>query len=126
MKDSDTNEGDDTVYVKNLRVVDVADIDTPTYIPREAATTVDGFEFTYADIVYNEKDGYYHVGSLEGPLLLANLLGYTQFSEDNSVYLMLYDEAKLMVGDENRFKDLEQYCNYASNATLNGYCPVTK
>ena len=126
LKDSDTNEGDDTVYVKNMRVVDASKIDTPTYIPREAATTEDGFVFTYADIVYNEKDGYYHVGSKNGPLLLANLMGYTQFNEEESVYLMLYEKAELMVGGENRFEDLEQYCNYASNATLSGYCPVTK
>ena len=73
IKDADTNEGDDTVYIKNLRVVDQKDIDTPTYIPREAATTEDGFEYTYADLVYNDKDGYYHVGSKNGPLLLANV-----------------------------------------------------
>ena len=126
MKDSDTNEGDDTVYVKNLRVVDQKDIDTPTYIPREAATSEDGFTYNYVDIVFNEKDGYYHVGSKNGPLLLANLMGYTQFNEENSIYLMFYEDGKLMVDGENQFELLEQYCNYASNATLSGYCPVTK
>ncbi len=126
LKDSDTNEGDDTVYIKNLRVVDQKEIDTPTYIPREAATTEDGFDFTYVDIVYNDTDGYYHVGSKTGPLLLANLLGYTQFNEEASVYLMFYDAQTLNVNGENQFELLEQYCNYASNATLSGYCPVTK
>ena len=126
MKDSDTNDGDDTIYVKNLRVVEQKDIDVATYIPREAATSEDGFTFTYVDLVYNEKDGYYHVGSKTGPLLLANLMGYTQFSEENSVYLMFADDKKLMVGDKNCFPEFEQYCNYASNATLNGFCPVTK
>lgn len=126
LKDGDTNEGDDTVYVKNLRVVDQKNIDTPTYIPREAATSEDGFVFTYADIVFNEKDGYYHVGTKNGPLLLANLLGYTQFNEEDSVYLMFYENATLNVKGENKFELFEQYCNYASNATLSGYCPVTK
>ncbi len=126
LKDSDTNEGDDTVYVKNMRVVDVTAIDTPTYIPREAATSKDGFEFTYADIVYSEKDGYYHVGTKDGPLLLANLLGYTQFNEENSLYEIFNKEGVLMVEDVNCFEKFEQYCNYASNASLNGHCPVTK
>ena len=126
LKDADSNEGDDTVYVKNMRVVDVKDIDTPTYIPREAATSEDGFKFDYVDIVYNEKDGYYHVGTANGPLLLASLTGYSQFSEDNSVYLMMYDGASLMIDGKNCFADFEKYCNYASNATLTGYCPVTK
>ena len=126
LKDSDSNEGDDTVYVKDLRVVDAKTIDTPTYIPREAATSADGFEFDYVDIVYNEKDGYYHVGEKNGPLLLANLTGYSQFNEEQSVYLLLYENASLMIDGENRFPDFEQYCNYASNASLNGYCTVTK
>ena len=126
LKDGDTNEGDDTVYVKNLRVVEQKNIDTPTYIPREAATSEDGFVFTYADIVFNEKDGYYHVGTKNGPLLLANLLGYTQFSEEKSVYDLFYKDATLLVNGVNKFELFEQYCNYASNATLTGYCPVTK
>ncbi|MBE5939030.1 MAG: redoxin domain-containing protein [Lachnospiraceae bacterium] len=126
LKDSDTNEGDDTVYIKNMRVVNIDDIDTPTYIPREAATSEDGFEFTYADIVFSEKDGYYHVGTANGPILLANLLGFTQFNEETSIYEYLYDSATLEVNGKNVFADFEQYCNYASNATLNGYCPVTK
>lgn len=126
LKDSDTNDGDDTVYVTNMRVVDVSAIDTPTYIPREAAASEDGFDFTYVDIVYNEKDGYYHVGSTSGPLLLANLLGYTQFNEESSLYELFYTDAKLMIDGVNRFEEFEQYCNYASNATLGGYCPVTK
>lgn len=126
LKDGDTNEGDDTVYIKNLRVVDQKNIDTPTFIPKEAATSEDGFVFTYADIVFNEKDGYYHVGSKNGPLLLANLLGYTQFSEEDYIYNMFYNSQELMVNGVNMFKLFEQYCNYASNATISGHCPVTK
>ena len=126
LKDSDTNDGDDTVYIKNLRVVDASKIDTDTYIPREAAVSKDGFTYTYADIVYNPADGYYHVGSKTGPLLLANLTGTTQFNEENSAYLMLYDNQTLMVDGVNRFEEFEKYCNYASNATIPGYCPVTE
>lgn len=125
-KDSDTNEADDTVYVKNLRVVDVDDIDTATYIPREAAKTEDGFEYTYADIVYNESDGYYHVGSKNGPLLLADLMGYTQFNEELCVYEILLDKGTLKIDGVECYDLFVTYCNYASNSTLNGVCTVTK
>ena len=127
LKDESTNEGDDTVYIRNLRVVDEEDIDTATYLPREAAVTKDdGATYKYVDIEYNSKDGYYHVGSKNGPLLLAGLTSYTQFNEEQTVYEMIYADGTFMVGDKDRFEDLEQYANYASNARPIGLCPVTK
>ena len=44
LKDDSTNEGDDTVYIKNARVVTEKEFDSATYLPRQAATTKDGFE----------------------------------------------------------------------------------
>lgn len=126
IKDSDDNEGDDTVYLKNFRVVDESEIDTETYIPKQAATSEDGFTYTYTDIVYNEKDGYYHVGSKNGPLLLANINNTSQFNEENSAYLLVSDSATLMVNGENKFLEFQNYSSYASNASISGYCPVTQ
>ncbi|MBO5657136.1 MAG: TlpA family protein disulfide reductase [Agathobacter sp.] len=126
-KDSDSNEGDDTVYIKNLRVVDESQVDTATYIPRYAAVSnPDTFEWEYADIVYNPADGYYHVGSANGPLLLVDLLGYTQFMEDNSIYLEIYDEGKLMIDGQDWLVRFTDYCSFASNATINGLCTVNE
>lgn len=125
LKDGSTNEGDDTVYIKNMRVLDAKDIDTATYLPREAATTKDGFEFDYAEVVLNANDGYYHVGSPEGPLLLADLMSVTQFNEENSVYLMVYEDG-LTVDGVDYYEALEQNANYASNAALTGVCTVTE
>ena len=128
LKDSSTNEGDDTAYIKNLRVVDASQIDknTDVHIPRYAATEQEDGSYTYADIVYNEADGYYHVGTANGPLLLADLLNYTQFNEEGTVYELVYDDGKFMVNGEDRFEDLQQYANYASNSRLTGTCTVTK
>lgn len=123
MKDGDTNEGDDTVYIKDMRVIDAKDIDTATYLPKQAATSVDGFEFTYVNIVYNTKDGYYHVGSANGPLLLVDMMGYTQFNEEDSLFNIAYD-GKIVIGGVNYYEKLEQYFNYASNSTLTGFCTV--
>ncbi len=125
MKDSGSAQGDDTAYVKNFRVVDAGTIETPTYIPRQAAITLDGFEFEYVTVVYNEKDGYYHVGSADGPLLLAALNVASQFNEDKTVLEMLSD-GDITVDGKDYYEDVLPYCSYASNSSLFGYCTVTK
>lgn len=121
LKDSDGNEGEDTVYIKNMRVVDQSEIDVPTYIPFNAAVTADGFEYTYADIFYNETDGYYHVDSVNGPLLLVDMMGYTEFSDEDALWTIAYEGAA-----KELYSELEQYFNYASNARPNGICTVNK
>ena len=119
-KDSSDNVGDDTVYLKNLRICGIDEIDNPTYIYRFAATNPDRYgEYQdYVEVFYNENDGYYHVGSVNGPLLLANLMGYTRFSQSDYVYNM-------SIGKDYEAA-LVKYCNYASNSQINGVCPVTK
>lgn len=124
IKDESTDVGDDTVYVDNLRIVDVKDIDVATYLPRQAAVSKDGFEFTYAQIVLNEKDGYYHVGDKNGPLLLANLMGYSKFSSDRSVYEMAYN-GEVVKDGKDYYEDILPYFTHASNSAMNGYCTVT-
>lgn len=128
LKDESDNVGDDTAYIKNLRVVEESQIDknTTVHIPRYAATEQADGSYKYATIVYNPTDGYYHVGTENGPLLLADLLNYTQFNEENHVYGLIYDDQKFEVNGVNRFEEFEQYANYASNSRLTGTCPVTK
>ena len=121
LKDEADNVGDDTVYIKNMRIVDMSEIDTATYLPRQAASTQDGFAYTYVDIVLNEKDNYYHVGSENGPLLLCNMMGYTQFSEEQTLWDICYDGAA-----KEYYEDMVDFFSYASNSNLNGYCTVTK
>ena len=125
IKDGSVNEGDDTVYIKNMRVVDASEIDTATYIPHQAAVEQADGSYAYAEIFYNETDGYYHVGSVNGPLLLANLMGYTQLAEDDYLYNMAV-EGKFIINGYDYQQDLVQFANYASNAKLTGYCTVTK
>ena len=125
IKDDSTNEGDDTVYLKNIRVVDASEIDAATYIPRFVANSEDGFEYTYEEIVYNENDGYYHVGTVNGPLLLADLMNYTEFNEEETVYELIED-GDLVVEGVNLYDELIEYCSYASNSSLSGICTVNK
>ncbi len=132
LKDTDGAEGDDTVYIDNFRVIDAKNIDVATYLPREAAVSEDGDNFTYVDVVYNENDQYYHVGSKNGPLLLADLINYTQFNEEETVHDIVYngDADKDGVSLYNYVKDggvgMVQYFSYASNSALSGVCTVNK
>lgn len=125
MKDEDSNVGDDTVYIKNLRIQDVSAIDTDTYIPRKLASTEDGFTYTYEEIFFNNKDGYYHVGDVNGPLLLADLMGYTDFNEESTIWEMAY-EGKIVLDGKDYMEELEQFCNYASNSNLINICTVNQ
>ncbi len=125
MRGEGDGEGDDTVYVRNFRAVDASLIDTPSYIPRQAAVSDNGFDFTYASVVFNPADGYYHVGSEKGPLLLAMLNGVSQFNEDKSVLQMISD-GDIVVDGHNYYDDILPFCSYASNSSLYGYCTVNK
>ena len=124
-KDSTDNVGDDTVYVKNMRVVNEDEIDAKTYIPRQAAVSADGFEYTYADVVLNSQDGYYHVGTENGPLLLADLLNSTQFNEEDSLWNMAYN-GDITVEGVDYGPQLEEFANYATNSNLQGIVPVNQ
>ncbi len=118
MKDGTNDEGDDTVYMKDLRIVSAADIDSASYIYREAATNPNevGIYEDYVQIFLG-NDGYYHVGSETGPLLLADLLGYTLLKPDKYVY-------ELSIGQSYE-KAMERFSSYASNSNIFGFVPVT-
>ena len=126
-KDGSTNFGDDTVYIKNLRIVDIADVDQPTYIPRFAATELkaDGYGYeNYITPVFNEEDGYYHVNDKNGPLLLANLMMPTRFSND-PVYTHIAN-GQVVIDGVNYYEQLINYCSYASNSQIYSLCPVNE
>ena len=125
LKDEADNAGDDTVYIKNMRIVDQSEVDTATYLPHQAASTEDGFAYTYVDVVYNEKDGYYHVREENGPLLLVNLMNYTQFNEEKSAWDYVYD-GDITVDGHNYYDDVVDYFNFASNSNLTGICTVNQ
>ncbi len=125
IKDDDINEGEDTVYLKNIRVVSPEDIDTATYLPKEAATSEDGDTYKYVDIFLNEKDGYYHVGSENGPLLLAGLTASTQFSEENTLFDIVYNSTHKVDG-VLLYDAMVEYFTHGSNSAFTGFCTVNE
>ncbi|MBR2350824.1 MAG: TlpA family protein disulfide reductase [Clostridia bacterium] len=127
VKDEDTDVGYDRVYLKNMRTVDINQVGRETYIPRQAATkpNANGLGFQqYITPVFNPNDGYYHVGTANGPLLLANLMSSTLLSEYSLNDLGYNGELTDSQGDV--YETLVTYCNYSINGTLYGYSPVTE
>ncbi len=127
LKDDTTDTGTDKVYLSNMRKVTADKIDTATYIPRQAATNKNtnglGYQ-NYITPVYSEEDGYYHVGSANGPLILVNLMSATQLS-DQSLNDLGYNGA-LIYNGEDLYEKLVTYCNYSINGTMYGFSPVTQ
>ena len=132
IKSDGTDFGEDTVYLTNYRIVKESAVDAKTYIPRFAATNlVNGLYYSdYADVVYNEADGYYHVGDKNGPLLLVDLMGPTRFNKTPVVTIIgtSDEQTGIQVNGVSIYGTVIKYCNYASNASLGltGYSPVTK
>ena len=128
VKDGSYSTGEDGVYITNMRIVQVEDIDKETYIFRECATgSINEFTMTYekyVDVVYNEEDGYYHVGTATGPLLLADMLSGTNWNSSTLYEISL--EGACIGADEKDYNGvIEEYSVYASNSSI-GYTPVTK
>jgi len=126
-KDASTDTGEDRIYLRNLRTVAEKDVSNATYIPRQAATkpNANGLGYqSYVTVVYNAADGYYHVGTENGPLLLVNLMSSTQLNETSLNDLGYNGNLKDTKGDV--YETLVTYCNYSINGTLYGYSPVTE
>ncbi len=128
MKDASYSQGEDAVYLTNIRIVRNEDINKETYIFREASYGVIN-EFTmswskYITPVYNEEDGYYHVDDVNGPLLLADMLSGTHWNASDLYSISI--EGKCIGADGIDYNDLiEEYSVYASNSSV-GYTPITK
>lgn len=75
--------GEEFVSIKNVRSVKTNELTGDVNVFREAAWNYN--EDTkqwqnYITPVYNETDGYYHVGSADGPYLLMNMCSGTRYS----------------------------------------------
>ena len=134
-KDDQTTQDGETVLLKNMRLVDASDVTVGTNMLRYAADDpVDGWTTEskaphyqrYITPVYNEQDGFYHVGSANGPLLMANIQNATQWRENSIYELAYYDKCIFKVnGVTVNFK--EDFTTYAWMCTHSdtGYVPVT-
>ncbi len=132
MKDGGKNNGDDTIYVKNMRFVQTSDISERTEIIYRCATgTVTNDKYAnYSTVVYNPDDNYYHVDTVDGPLLLANLMYATAWDSKSAwSYVMngklLYDTDN--DGTNEDYTDrFTQFAQYSNSSYRPGFIAVTK
>lgn len=134
LKDGDISSGEDTVKIRNVRIENANDLnasDLNIDIIRQAATVKnDDANATtqyknYVDTVYNEDDGYYHVGSENGPLLFANVMTSSNWSV-YALYEIAMNGYCVMEGN-----DLLPYIDTMAwessyNYVCGEYAPVTK
>lgn len=123
------------VYVKNLRTVSLSELVSvggSANVRRPAAwgTSADSTKKTYANyanVVFSKADGYYHVGTENGPLLLARLCGATQWSSTSLEDLAYNGYLKIDNVDYSdmmpEFDSLRSYWWLEGNSDL-GYTPV--
>lgn len=126
-KDEASEAGDDTVYVKNMRFINVNDIQKNIYVKRYAPSGLDektGHYTKYQTLVFNEADGFYHIDSKDGPLILAELNKYTPFTDKTSVYGFVVQGTAVVDGVDYGPK-ITEYAQYGNNSE-NGLTPVTE
>ena len=137
LKSDTIDDGDDSVWLKNLRLSTLAELEgatEPVYIHRYAADvlneTMSGYKF-YVDVILG-SDGLYYVdkdknGTVDAtdPLLLADLNNAgTHFSAD-SVYMLAY-YGEVVKDGVNYYDKLLPYFSYASNSNIYGVCSVNE
>lgn len=128
LKDNTYSSGDDVVYVTNFRIEKEENIDKETYIFRDCAIG-DMNEITmgydhYVEVVYNEEDGYYHVNTANGPLLLANMLNGSKWN-NTAIYELTQANGCIGYDGIDYNSIIGEYSQYAANSTI-GYTPITK
>ena len=127
LKDEEGFSGDDTVYVNNIRLVSNSEINVPTYIHRQASNGLiennHNYE-RYVTTVYNEEDGYYHVNSKTGPILLAEVIYSTNWSDELTPFNLASNDA-VTINGVNYKKIISDYASYSSNSTV-GLTSVTQ
>ncbi len=125
----------DDIYLTNFRVIDKSEVKATSYIFRFAATKLNEYRddyLEYVDVFLNQKDGYYHVGSVDGPILVARLITNSPFSDimgiDSVAAILNSDFANggFTVNGRDRTASFLRYCNYASNSKVYTYCSVTE
>ena len=138
-RDSNGSGGEDEVRIKNMRMGTLSDIGTGKVVKganifryaatqyNDPTTITDGTKKTqyanYINPVFNETDGYYHVGAQNGPLLFADFMGVTQWNEYD-LWQLAYNS--YLVYDGMNLSDTVEDHAWATTNSSNGYVPVTE
>lgn len=141
LKDGDTSIEGERVKIKNFRLEETAEnaqgaafhhaanivnVDKDGNLIDE---TKNSYYQYYETVVLNNEDGYYHVGTKDGPLLFANLMLASRWS-DTSVWMLAYYDYIISEG-YNFHADIEDFAWEANQpipdkSLTYGYTPVTQ
>ena len=141
-KDLTDSEGDDTVYISNLRFESLGENSTTVlrYAATERLSDKEGYKTEndapetsprfgkYATVVLNATDGLYHVNTVDGPILFTDLSDTATQWCTYSIYDMAVNDF-FIYEDNGAIGDLEPILAQYANAELhsdNGYVPVTE
>lgn len=81
VKDPQISAGEDTVRIKNVRMISTSDIAVDSLdMPRDAAKGWNGSNFTNYIRWEKDEQGFYHKDSADGPYILADLMSTTSFN----------------------------------------------
>lgn len=133
VKNESKGPENDFVSIKNVRFVSVDEIDarTENIYPAASGKIEESAYSDYITPVYNVNDGYYHVGTENGPLLLADLWNSDTSWANNSAWS--YVESQGLVIDldgdgieEDYTESFTMFAQIAFNSTRQGYVGVTE
>ncbi len=97
LKDTGRSKGEDAVYINDLRICSASEIKETVDVVRHAAEDMNeagtGYN-NYVTAVFNDEDGYYHVNNVNGPILLADLMNQSQWSNIPLWYYVSYSESQ--------------------------------
>lgn len=148
-KDKSSSIGEDMVKISNIRIVEESSMTNSLFVIRDAAYgEIDKFNGGWTNyitdegdrgIFFNDKDGYYHVDSINGPLLLASLLDKNTKFANKSIaeYLAEFSgnttDNPFIVDGIDYSNIITTYATYATNSLFtiwdvgtNGLVPVTQ
>lgn len=135
---------EDKVYIKNLRIMSVADMNAdltsrsetfemPYFATREYDTS--SKQFKVKEGVYLASDGYYHVGSKQNnqpagsdPYLFVDFTHSSPFygSNSNSLYVTFNEYTNgMVINGVDYTEKFSSYILYSGNSDYNGMVPVT-
>lgn len=128
----DKGKYEDTVYLKNLRFVDITSESIPSsdisyFAARDYSRNT---YMTYEEVYFDNTDGYYHVkGRQSGgkdPYLLLDMTHTVPYTRSASLYTQYIDAKNTTFGTKNYYNELMSYAYIAGNSKIAGAVPVTK
>lgn len=129
---------DDKVYINNLRIVSVDDMNSQLTergetleIPYFATREYRDKQFSVIDDVYLASDGYYHIGTAENakasdPYLMLDLTHSVPYFGNHASSLYNLINGGIIIDGVNYTDKFMSYVLFAGNSAYSGLIPVTE